>query len=129
MNGDIAMAKIKGGTFVRFARDARLINHVYWKLDAEVYDNDMNKFDATIIEKFSTHQTKIPQGYVFVTYKEGHPDDCLIVPNYFISAIEEYKPLVEDYEKALRPKYLNAYSKNGLILESFENTLKKSKEN
>lgn len=127
MNGDVAMAKIKGGTFVRFGRDARLKNHVYWKLDAEVYDNDMNKFDASIIEKFSTHQTRIPSGYVFVTYKDGHPDDCLIIPNMFISSIEEYRPLVEDYEKALKPKYLNAYSRNGLILQSYDDSLKQKK--
>ena len=35
-NGDVALAKINNGTFVRFARDARLKNHVYWKLDVEI---------------------------------------------------------------------------------------------
>ena len=43
--------------------------------------------------------------------------------------IEEYKPLVDDYEKALKPKYLNAYSRNGLILETFESAVKKAKNN
>ena len=127
-NGDVAMAKIKDGTFVRFARDAKLKNHVYWKLNVELYDNEMKKFDTTIIEKFSTHQTSIPSGYVFVTYIEGKEDECLIIPNVVIASIPEYKPLVDDYEKALKPKYLNAYMNDGLILQTYEESLKAKKQ-
>ena len=122
-NGDVALAKIKDGTFVRFARDARFKNHVFWKLNVDVYDNDMNKHETTIIEKFSPHQTSIPKGYVYVTYVEGQEEDCLIIPNVIISSIPEYKPLVDDYEKALKPKYLNAYINDGLILENYQDSL------
>ncbi|MBQ1507863.1 MAG: hypothetical protein IIZ47_00420 [Erysipelotrichaceae bacterium] len=124
-NGDVALAKIVSGSFVRFGRDARLKNHVYWKLDCVIYDNDMKEIPAEIVEKFSTHQTKIPNGFVFVTYVEGRPEDSLIIPNVIISSIPEYKPLVDDYEKSIRPKYLNAYIKDGLILETYRDTLKK----
>ena len=127
-NGDVALAKIKDGTFVRFGRDARLRNHVYWKLNAEIYDNDMKKHDATIIEKFSTHQTSIPKGYVYVTYVEGQADDALIIPNVILSSIPEYQPLVEDYEKALKPTYLNAYIHDGLMLETYQESLNKERE-
>ena len=127
-NGDVALAKIKDGSFVRFGRDARLKNHVYWKLDAEIYDNDMKRHDAKIIEKFSTHQTSIPKGYVYVTYEEGKADEALIIPNVIISSIPEYQPLVEDYEKALKPKYLNAYVNNGLILQTYEESIKARQE-
>ena len=122
-NGDVALAKINNGTFVRFARDARWKNHVYWKLNVEIFDNDMKKIDAVIIEKFSLHQTSIPKGYVYVTYIEGKEDDSLIIPNVIISSIPEYKPLVDDYEKAIRPKYLNAYINDGLILETYEKSI------
>jgi len=127
-NGDVALAKINNGAFVRFARDARLKNHVYWKLDVEIFDNDMKKHDATIIEKFSTHQTQIPKGYVYVTYVEGKKDDSLIIPNIIIASIPEYKVLVDDYEKAIKPKYLNAYINDGLILQTYEESLKAQKE-
>lgn len=126
-NGDVAMAKINGGTFVRFGRDAKLKNHVYWKLNVELYDNDMKRFDTTIIEKFSTHQTQIPKGYVFVTYIEGKEDDCLIIPNAIIANIPEYKPLVDDYEKALKPKYLNAFYNMGLNLQTYRDSLAEQK--
>ena len=127
-NGDVALAKIKDGTFVRFGRDARLKNHVYWKLNVDLYDNDMKKFETTIIEKFSTHQTSIPKGFVYVTYVEGKEEDCLIIPNIIIQSIPEYKVLTDDYEKALKPKYLNAYVNDGLILQTYENSLKAQKE-
>ena len=126
-NGDVALAHIRSGSFVRFGRDAKLKNHVYWKLDAVIYDNDMNPITTEIIEKFSTHQTKIPRGYVYVTYVEGRPEDSLIIPNVILSSIPEYQPLVEDYEKALKPKYLNAYINDGLILETYEDTMKAQK--
>ena len=125
-NGDVALARIKDGSFVRFGRDARLKNHVFWKLNVDVYDNDMKKHEATIIEKFSLHQTSIPKGDVYVTYIEGKGDDCLIIPNIIISSIAEYKPLVEDYEKALKPKYLNAYINDGLMLQTYEDSLKEA---
>ncbi len=127
-NGDVALAKIKDGTFVRFGRDARLKNHVYWKLNVDLFDNDMKKFETTIIEKFSTHQTSIPKGFVYVTYVEGKEEDCLIIPNIIIQSIPEYKVLTDDYEKALKPKYLNAYIKDGLILQTYEDSLKAQKE-
>ena len=127
-NGDVALARIKDGTFVRFGRDARLKNHVYWKLNVEIYDNDMKKFETSIIEKFSTHQTSIPKGYVYVTYVEGQPEDSLIIPNVILSSIPEYQPLVEDYEKALKPTYLNAYMMDGLMLETYKESLQKQKE-
>jgi len=127
-NGDVAMAKIKGGSFVRFARDARLKNYVYWKLDAELYDDDMKKHDISIIEKFSTHQTKIPTGFVYVTYDPNRLNDSLIIPNVIISSIPEYKNLVDTYEKEIKPTYLNAYYKNGLILQSYKDSIKEQNE-
>ena len=124
-NGDVALARIKDGSFVRFARDARFKNHVFWKLDVEIYDNDMKKIDGQIIEKFSLHQTSIPKGDVYVTYVEGKENDCLIIPNVIISSIPEYKVLTDAYEKALKPKYLNAYINDGLLLESYKDSLNK----
>jgi len=128
-NGDVALAKINGGTFVRFARNARLKNHVYWKLDVEIYDNDMNKIQTSIIEKFNLKQTTIPKGYVYVTYDENKAEDSLIIPNMIISSINEYSPLVEEYENKIKPKYLNAYINDGLILQTYDETIKQSKEN
>lgn len=126
-NGDVALARIKDGSFVRFGRDAKLKNHVYWKLDAIIYDNDMVEHKASIIEKFSTHQTSIPKGDVYVTYIEGKTDDCLIIPNMIIASIPEYKVLTDDYEKQLKPKYLNAYINDGLILETYQESVNKEK--
>ena len=50
-NGDVAMAYIKSGTYQKTARTIKLKAVNYWKLDVDIYDNDMNKFETTIIEK------------------------------------------------------------------------------
>ena len=126
-NGDVALAKIKSGTFVRFGRDAKLINHVYWQMEVEIYDNDMKKIDAIIIEKFNAHQTSIPSGYCFVTYQQGKEDECLVIPNVIISSIPEYQPLVTEYEKKYKPTYLNAYINKGLILQTYQQSIKEQK--
>lgn len=123
-NGDVAMAKINGGTFVRFNRDAKLKNHVYWKLDAILYDDDFKEHEINIIEKFSTHQTKIPKGYVYVTYDPKNLNNSLIIPNVIIQSIPEYQYLITEYEKAIKPKYLNAYYKDGLIIQSYDDSIK-----
>lgn len=127
-NGDVVMAKIIDGSFVRFARDARLKNHVYWKLDAIMYDDDMKQTNITIIEKFSTHQTKIPTGHVYITYDKNNLNDSLIIPNVIIQSIPEYQYLVETYEKEIKPTYLNAYYKDGLVLQSYKESMKEQKE-
>lgn len=126
-NGDVAIAKINDGTFERFARDARLKNHVYWKLNATLYDDDFNPHEVTIVEKFSTHQTKIPTGFVYVTYDPNKLNDSLIIPNVIIQSIPEYQFLVESYEKAIKPTYLNAYYKDGLIVQSYADSIKEQK--
>ena len=82
--------------------------------------------DTTIIEKFSTHQTSIPSGHVYVTYQEDKPEDSLIIPNVIIGSIPEYKPLVDEYEKKIKPKYLNAYINKGLILQTYKDSIKQS---
>lgn len=127
-NGDVALAYIKGGTYEKTARTIKWKVVNFWKLNVDLYDNDMKKFETTIIEKFTQHQTHIPTGWVFVTYKEGKEDECLIIPNVIISSIAEYKPLVDDYEKALKPKYLNAYINNGLWIQTYKDSLKAQRE-
>lgn len=127
-NGDVAMAYIKSGTYQKTARTIKLKAVNYWKLNVDIYDNDMKKFETTIVEKFTQHQTKIPQGFVFVTYVEGKESDSLIIPNVIISSIPEYKVLVDDYEKALKPKYLNAFVNNGLWIQTYKDSIKAQKE-
>lgn len=127
-NGNVALAKINKGGFVRFARDVKFRNYAYWKLEVDLYDNDMKKIKTEIIEKFNSHQTSIPSGYVFVTYEDGKPDECLIIPNAIIASVPEYKPLVEEYEKAIKPKYLSVYYYQGLVMQTFEDAIKKQKE-
>lgn len=126
-NGDIALAKIKRGTLYRIIKDAKFKNKVLWKLEIVLYDQDMNTINTEIIEKFSPTQTSIPMGNCFVVYNPKKPKDILIVPNIIISSIKEFAPLVEEYEKKFKPTYLNVYYNKGLIIKTYEETIRESK--
>lgn len=126
--GDIALIKIKNGTFYRVIRDAKLKNKVLWKLEVELYDQDMNVIQKEIIEKFSPTQTSIPKGNCFAVYNPKKPDNILIVPNIIISSIQAFAPLVEEYEKKFKPTYLNVYYNKGLIIKTYQESIKEQKQ-
>ena len=125
-NGKIALARINGGTFVRFIRNARMQQQVLWQLDLTVYDQDMNEIKTTAIEKFSSHQTSIPEGNVYVTWDPAKPDHVFVIPNILLSAYPALKDIVEKYEKNKKIKisYLNSYYDKGMILRTFRDTIK-----
>lgn len=125
--GDIALVKIKNGTFYRVIRDARFRNKVLWKLEVELYDQDMNIINTEIIEKFSPTQTSIPSGNCFVVYNPKKPKNILIVPNVIISSIQVFAPLVEEYEKKFKPSYLNVYYNKGLVIKTYKESMKEQK--
>lgn len=127
-NGNVAMAKITNGSFFKIVRNARLKTNVLWKLEVEVYDQDMNTFKTTIIEKFSGHQTSIPKGFIFVTYDPNKPEKILVIPNVIISSIAEYQPLVEEYENKFKPTYLNVYYNNGLLIKTYAQSMKEERD-
>jgi len=127
-NGDVALAKINNGTYFKVIRNAKFKTFVLWNLDLTLYDQEMNAIKTITIEKFSPKQLSIPSGHVFVTYNEKHPNDILIIPNVILQSIPEYAPLVEDYEKALKPKYLNAFIRNGLLVQTYETSIKEQKD-
>ncbi len=124
-NGQIALAKITNGSFERFGRDTRLRKYVFWNLDVTIYDEDNNQVKTSMIEKFNVKQTQIPKGYVYVTYDRTRPEMLFIVPNVLISVFPELQPKVEKYEKEIKPVYLNTYYNNGMLIETFKETMKK----
>lgn len=127
-NGDVALIRINKGSLHKIVKDAKLKNKVLWKLDIEVYDQDMNVTKTEIIEKFSGTQTSIPYGYCFATYNPKKPGNILIIPNVIISSINEFAPLVDEYEKKFKPTYLNVYYNNGLIAKTYSESLKEQNE-
>lgn len=127
-NGDIALIKINGGSFQRVIRDAKLKNKVLWKLNIEVYDQDMNVSKTEIVEKFAGAQKTIPNGYCFATYDPNKPNNILIIPNIIISSIAEFAPLVQEYEMKFKPTYLNVYYNNGLLIKTYTESIKEEKE-
>lgn len=123
-NGDIALAKITNGTYYRVIRNAKFKTYILWKLELNLFDQEMNQIKTSTIEKFSKNQKEIPSGHVFVTYNEKRPKDILVVPSVILQSIPEYAPLVEDYEKAVKPTYLNAYIKDGLVIQTYASSIK-----
>ncbi|NLZ76019.1 MAG: hypothetical protein GX914_05890 [Erysipelotrichia bacterium] len=127
-SGQIALAYIKEGRFVRFIRDAKLNKYVLWEMDITLYDQNMQAHKTTMIEKFNISQTSIPSGHCYVTYNPEKPEDILLVPNVLISSIGAYQPLAMQYERVVKPKYLNSFYRYGNCLQTYEQSIKEQKE-
>ncbi|HPX33277.1 MAG TPA: hypothetical protein PLT36_07220 [Erysipelotrichaceae bacterium] len=127
-SGHVALAYAKEGRFIRYIRDARLNKFILWEIDITLYDHDMQAHNTTMIEKFNITQTSIPSGHFYVTYNPEKPDDILLIPNVLISSIGAYQPLAMEYEKVVKPKYLNSFYRYGNCLQTYEQSLKEQRE-
>lgn len=126
-NGEIALARINSGEFVRFARDSKLTRYVFWKLNCTLYLQDGRTIEKEVIDKFSPKQTKIPKGNIYVTYDENDPEKIFVIPNAVIATFPDLQPITESYEnnKDIKLFYLNCYYNRGLIIETYKQSMKK----
>lgn len=126
--GNMALARIENGVFEKMHKDAALKRYVIWKLSLTVYDKNMEAHETEIYEQFAPLQESIPQGNVYVTYNPDRPDHIFIVPNMLVGAYESNKDLILNYEKNIKNmKYLNVYYNQGLVVETFKESLEKKK--
>ncbi len=127
-SGYVALAYAREGRFVRYIRDAKLNKFILWEIDITLYDQNMQAHNTTMIEKFNISQTSIPSGHFYVTYNPEKPDDILLIPNVLISSIGAYQPLAMEYERVVKPRYLNSFYRYGNCLQTYEQSLKEQRE-
>ena len=128
-DGQIALAEIKGAKFERIIKDSN--NHKYpvWKLDIVYYDRDNNKHSGEMFEKFDAEQTKVPHGFVYITNDESRPDYKFIIPNILLMIYDGAEDMVTNYEAHVKDiRYLNAYYRKGIVVETFKKSLNKARE-
>ena len=72
---------------------------------------------------------KVPSGTVYITYNPDKPEQIFIIQNVIISHIPALAPIVQAYEKnkKISIKYLNVYYRDGLIVETYKESLKNQK--
>lgn len=127
-SGQVALAFAREGRFVRYIRDAKLNKYILWEIDITLYDQNMQAQNTTMIEKFNITQTSIPSGHFYVTYDPEKPEDILLIPNVLISSISAYQPLAMEYERVVKPRYLNSFYRYGNCLQTYEQSLKEQRE-
>ncbi len=129
LKGDIALANIKKAAPFRVIRDTSGKNYVLWEIDIEFYDKEFNAYEMTIIEKFNAMHPAIPNGTVYITHNPEKPEQKFIIQNVMISHVPSLAPIVQAYEnnKKISIKYLNVYYKDGLIVETYKESIKNQK--
>lgn len=129
-NGDVVLANITSAKYITAFRDSGFRTYVLMQLEVTYYDEDMHAHPATLVEKMNKDCMKIPHGTVYMTYDEKNPDNGMIVQNVMISRLPELMPLVQKYEneKSINIKYLDVHYDNGLVIQTFNQTFKKQKE-
>ena len=126
--GKIALARIDGGNFNRFIKDTKGIKYPIWDLDVTIYNTDGATKKLKMLDKFSSIQTRIPTGFVYITYDETS-ENSFIVPNLLLGAFDNSTELVKKYEKNIKQiKYLNVYYHKGIVIETYKDTIRKEKE-
>ena len=129
IKGQIALANIKKAAPLKAIKESSGKYFVLWELEVEFYDQQFNRFETTIIEKFNPLHEKVPNGTVYITHNEAKPEHKFIVHNIMFSHVPALAPIVQAYEKNKRIpiKYLNVYYKEGLIIETFKESIKNQK--
>lgn len=126
----VVIANIKEAKIAFPIKDSGGKHYNLWEITVTYIDHDMNSHDFVFYEKLNPSVQTIPHGTVFMTNDEKKPGRKFIVPNVIISHIESMMPIVHRYEKEKKAfiKYLNVYYDNGLIIETYNQSLKKEKE-
>ena len=126
---NIALATITKATGNRLIRDSKFNKYFLWNVELKVYDQDLNCFSTTCIEKFALEQREIPQGNVYVTYDPNKPQEIFIIPNSLIQMSPNLMPIVEKYENKLKLNYLHCYYNNGLVIKTYKDAIKEEESN
>ncbi|MEA5050033.1 MAG: hypothetical protein VB021_00995 [Oscillospiraceae bacterium] len=125
--GKIAVANIKSAKRIMPMRDSSFANYWLYEFTGDIVTPDLTKLvDAKFYEKMNCETGEVPQGTVFVTYDETKPGQIFIIPNVLISYLPELAPAVQKLEnnKNVGIKYLNAYYNKGIVIKTFDETIR-----
>ena len=127
INNQIVIANIKSSKLAFQFRDSSNVRYGMWEITVDYIDHDMSSHEFTIYEKLNVNVEIIPLGTVFMTNDNNKLGHKFIVPNVIVSHIETLMPIVQNYEKQKKAyiKYLNVYYNNGLVIETFAQSMKK----
>lgn len=126
INNQIVLAKIKNAEALMPIKDSSGKYYALWQLTVDFWDHDMNKQETTLVEKMNINTKSIPNGNIFITYNKDKPKHIFVVPNVMVSHLEKMAPIAAAYEKnkAISIKYLNAYYHDGMLIETYQDSLK-----
>lgn len=125
INNQIVLARIKKAEALMPIKDSNAKYYSLWQLTVDFWDHDMNQHECTLIEKMNINTKDIPLGNIFITYNKDKPKHLFVVQNVIVSHLEKMAPIAAAYEKKLSVKYLNVYYHDGMIIETYKNSLKK----
>jgi len=130
INNQVVLANIKSAKIAFPFRDSSRKLYNMWEITVDYIDHDMSTHEFVFFEKLNPYQTEIPLGTVFMTNDEKKLGRKFIVPNVIISHIETMIPIVENYEKQKKAyiKYLNVYYNDGLVIETYKQSMNKQKQ-
>lgn len=127
LNNQVVIANIKSGKIAFPYRDSSYKKYNMWEITVDYIDHDMSTHEFVFYEKLNPTVEHLPKGTVFLTNDNNKPGKKFIVPNVLISHSESLMPIVQNYEKQKKAyiKYLNVYYDNGLVIETYQQSMKK----
>ena len=126
VKGQVALANIKTAKLLLAIKDSGNKHYNIWQFDVDYWGKDMEKKEGIVIEKLNPLIQTVPSGTVYITEDPKKPLHRFIIQNIVVGNIPALMPLVAAYEnnKNLKIKYLNVYYRDGLVIETFKQSLK-----
>lgn len=115
----IALAKVSKGKLYKSYRDMFFVNHDIYSFVSEVYTQNGEKKQITLYEDVKNPDFSALPGYLYVTYN-GKDHKTGMIPTFYIYLKPTLKDIVQNYEKAFKPHYVEAIKHKGLTINAFK---------
>ena len=130
INKQVAIANITKAEKYTALKDSSGHHYNIWQFNVIYWDQEMKAHEGVLFDKLNPSVEEVPLGTVYITFDPTKPLRKFILQNIIVGNIPSLQPLVTKYEnnKTINIKYLNVYYNKGLVIETFKQSLKASKE-
>ncbi|NLH64208.1 MAG: hypothetical protein GX478_08500 [Erysipelotrichaceae bacterium] len=127
--GNIMLAEIKSSEKVREVKDTSFHACMLVQLNLDLIAENGGRRQAVLESRFTSGNSKIPHGYVYVAYDAKRPGEIGLVPTQILMQHANLEPIIRTYEETVKDLcYLNVAYNHGYQIQTMRETIQKVKQ-